>query len=82
MNYPTYDTSWRTSAKGNLWRRVNGVLLLVGKRKSDDRFWARVGNNFINGSFPSEDSAKYAAEHDIAGDELDGNFGDDWVERS
>ena len=61
MNYPTHDTPWATSAKGNIWRRVNGIPLIVGKRK-DGRWWARRGDSFIDGSFPSEESAKAAAE--------------------
>jgi hypothetical protein len=80
MNYPTHDTDWAISAKGNLWRRKDGVLLLVGKRTSDERFWARVGDNFLKGSFPTEESAKLAAENDGAGDELNSDFSDAWME--
>ena len=61
MNYPTHDTDWAISAKGNTWRRINGVALIVGKCK-DGRWWARRGDDFLPSSFPSEESAKAAAE--------------------
>ena len=61
MNYPTHDTEWATSAKGNTWKRINGIGLVVGKRK-DGRWWARRGNEFIKGSFTSKIQAMNAAE--------------------
>jgi hypothetical protein len=68
MNYPTHDTDWATSAKGNTWRRLNGLALTVGKRK-DGRWWARCGNDFIKGSFASKQEAMLAAEYGRDGDE-------------
>lgn len=73
MNYPTHDTDWATSAKGNTWRRINGVALIVGKRK-DGRWWARRGNDFLVGSFPSKDAAKHACEHGTDGDATEPDF--------
>ena len=69
MTYPTHDTNWAISAKDNWWRRCDGVLLSVGTRKSDGRYWARRGNEFLKGSFGSLEAAKYAAEH--VGDDAD-----------
>jgi hypothetical protein len=66
MNYPTHDTSWATSAKGNTWRRLNGILLIVGKRK-DGRWWARRGDNFMKGSFATRTQAMKAAELGLDG---------------
>jgi hypothetical protein len=80
MNYATNDTDWARSAKGNLWRRMSGVLLVVGKRKSDGRFWARVGEDFLKGSFPTEALAKRAAEYGVDGDDPETDFGDEWLE--
>ena len=82
MNYLTHDTDWARSAKGNLWRRMNTVLLVVGKRKSDSRFWVRIGEDFLNGSFPSEAVAKRAAEKGIAEDAPEKDFNDDWLDAS
>ncbi len=61
MNYPTHDTNWAISAKGNTWRRLNGIPLIVGKRK-DGKWWARRGDEFVTGSFETEEQAKNAAE--------------------
>jgi len=61
MNYPTHDTEWATSAKGNTWKRINGIGLVVGKRK-DGRWWARRGDDFNKGSFTSKIEAMNAAE--------------------
>ena len=82
MNYPTNDTVWARSAKGNLWRRMNGVLLVVGKRKSDGQFWVRTGEDFLKGSYPTEAVAKRAAEDNSAGDGPEADLGDDWLEAS
>ena len=64
MTYPTPDTDWALSAKGNWWRRCRGLLLSAGTRKSDGRYWARRGNEFLKGSFNALSAAKYAAEND------------------
>jgi hypothetical protein len=75
MNYPTHDTEWATSAKGNTWKRVNGIGLVVGKRK-DGRWWARRGDEFVKGSFTSKIEAMNAAELGHEG-EADSVFKDD-----
>lgn len=67
MNYSTHDTEWATSAKGNTWRRINGVALIVGQRK-DGKWWARRGDDFIKGSFSSIDAAMHAAEFGGSGE--------------
>ena len=75
MNYPTHDTKWATSAKGNTWKRINGIALIVGKRK-DGKWWARRGDDFIKGSFTSKIEAMNAAELGHEG-EADSIFKDD-----
>ena len=68
MNYPTHDTEWATSSKGNTWKRINGIGLVVGKRK-DGRWWARRGDEFIKGSFTSKIQAMNAAEQGHDGED-------------
>jgi hypothetical protein len=75
MKYPTHDTEWATSAKGNTWKRINGIGLVVGKRK-DGRWWARRGDDFVKGSFTSKIEAMNAAELGLEG-EADSIFKDD-----
>lgn len=60
MSYPTHDTDWATSAKGNHWRRLDGVVLVVGEKKTGG-FWARVGDAFLADTFKSKHEAKVAA---------------------
>ena len=61
MTYPTHDTDWATSAKGNCWRRKNGVVLVAGKRK-DGSNWARLGEDYLPNAFASLKEAKLALE--------------------
>jgi hypothetical protein len=70
MTYPTHDTDWALSVKGNWWRRYDGLLLSAGTRKSDGRYWARRGNEFSKGSFNALSAAKYAAENDGDGEDF------------
>jgi hypothetical protein len=67
MSYSTPDTDWRVSAKGNSWRRFNGVVLIVGRKQTSGAYWARRGDNFLPGNFPSLKAAKLAAESGGAG---------------
>lgn len=69
MNYPTYDTQWANSKKGNWWRRKNGVALIVGERK-DGRFWARRGDNFMQGSYETIADAQRGAETNTPGENI------------
>ena len=78
MKYPTHDTEWATSAKGNTWKRDNGITLIVGKRK-DGRWWARRGDEFVKGSFESKIQAKNAAELGLEGDDRSDNEDDEWL---
>ncbi len=70
MTYPTHDTDWALSVKGNWWRRRDGLLLSAGTRKSDGRYWARRGDEFLNGSFNALSAAKFAAENGCDGEDL------------
>ena len=69
MNYPTHDTQWALSQKGNWWRRENGVALIVGKRK-DGRFWARRGDDFMEGSYGTIAEAQRGAETNTSGENI------------
>jgi hypothetical protein len=80
MSYPTHNTEWARSAKGNLWRRMNGVLLVVGKRKGDGGFWVRIGEDFLKGSFQTETVAKRAAEGAIVDGDSAMDLDHDWLE--
>ena len=68
MNFPSHDTSWTISSKGNHWKRKDGIALVAGKRK-DGRYWVRRGDGFLSGSFASLEDAKRAAETGHSGDE-------------
>ena len=77
MNYPTHDTPWATSAKGNTWRRLNGIALIVGKRK-DGKWWARRGDDYIEGSFDSKIQAMTAVENGHTGHDKPKREDDEW----
>jgi lipocalin len=61
-------TDWAISQKGNQWRRINGKVLVVGKRK-DGKFWAMFDGEFLKGSFATELLAKCAATDKANGDD-------------
>jgi hypothetical protein len=63
MTQSNENTLWAKSYKGNLWRRINGVVLVVGKHKTANTYWARRGESFLPGRFPTESAAKSAAEY-------------------
>lgn len=69
MKYPTYDTTWATSAKGNQWRRLNKKVLVVGQFKDNDFYWAMRDGEFLKGRFESIEDAQFAAERGIEGDD-------------
>ena len=69
MTYPTNDTQWEISRKGNWWRRKGGVALIVGERR-DGRYWARRGNDFMQGSYGTVTEAKRGAESNTPGEEV------------
>ena len=69
MSYPTHDTEWAISSKGNWWRRKNGVALIAGKRK-DGRFWARRGDDFMEGSYGTIAEAQRGAETNTSGENI------------
>ncbi len=69
MKYPTYNTTWATSAKGNQWRRLNKKVLVVGQFKDNDYYWAMRDGEFLKGRFESIQGAQYAAENGIEGDD-------------
>jgi hypothetical protein len=67
--YPTHDTDWKTSSKGNRWRRIDGIVLVVGQFKTNDDYWAMRDGKFLSGRFHSIGHAQYAAEHNLDGDD-------------
>lgn len=67
--YPTHDTDWKTSSKGNHWRRIDGIVLVVGQFKTNDDYWAMRDGKFLSGRFHSIGRAQYAAEHNLDGDD-------------
>ena len=77
MNFPTNDTNWATSAKGNLWKRTNGVICVVGQRKGGG-YWARRGDDFVSGSFSTLSEAKRAAETGHSSGEESNLDDEDW----
>jgi len=64
MDYPKHDTDWATSAKGNQWRRIGGGVLVVGRRRTDGKYWAMRDGEFLKDSYATEDLAKEAAERE------------------
>ena len=60
------DSDWAVSAKGNYWRVLNGIHLVVGKSKSYESYWARVGEEFIDDYFLSLEAAQQAAEAEVS----------------
>ena len=74
--YPTHDTDWKTSSKGNHWRRIDGIVLVVGQFKTSDDYWAMRDCKFLSGRFHSIGHAQYAAEHNLDGDDS-GNYDSD-----
>lgn len=61
--YSDHNTDWATSGKGNEWRRINGIVLVVGRRKNDGKYWAMRGGDFLKESYATEAMAKRAAEN-------------------
>jgi hypothetical protein len=55
------DTDWAESSAGNLWKRSDGRILIVGS-KDGKNYWVRVGEEFIPNKFDSESEAQEAAE--------------------
>jgi hypothetical protein len=75
MHYPTHDTDWAISSKGNYWKRKDGTALVAGQRK-DCRYWARRGGDYLQGFFLSLEEAKSALEDDSSDEDV-GWYDDD-----
>jgi hypothetical protein len=60
------DSDWAVSAKGNYWRVLCGVHLVVGKSKGYESYWARVGEEFLDDYFLSLEAAQRAAEAEVS----------------
>ncbi len=59
--YSDDDTDWALSAKGNYWKRVSGIVLVIGE-KNNGEYWAMYDGDLIKGSFSTELKAKTALE--------------------
>ena len=68
MNYSTRDTEWAVSAKGNSWKRQNGIVMVIGLKKQSGKYWAMRDGNFLKGNFDTKRSAMHAAEFGGEGD--------------
>ncbi len=62
MIYSNRDTEWSSSSRGNDWRRISGLVLVVGRAKSGSHYWAMIDGEFIDGFFDSLDDAMEACE--------------------
>lgn len=65
MTYSTDDTDWEESQAGNQWRRLNGIVLIVGKRKHERHYWASVELKYLDDVFATVAQAKAAAEAEL-----------------
>lgn len=65
MSYPTHDTDWEESQAGNQWRRLNGTVLIAGKKKHATFYWASVDYKYLVGRFETMAEAKAAAEAEL-----------------
>lgn len=61
MNFFEDNTMWAKSAKGNHWKKINGVVLIVGGSDSK-KYWARVDDEFLPDRYESIEEAKNAAQ--------------------
>ncbi|MEY3664228.1 MAG: hypothetical protein RLZZ153_410 [Pseudomonadota bacterium] len=73
MTYPTHDTEWAESQWGNQWRRLNGTVLIAGKKKQAAFYWASVAHKYLAGRFETMAEAKAAAEAELK------RLEDDWL---
>lgn len=62
MIYSNRDTEWASSSKGNDWRRISGLVLVVGRAKGGTHFWAMIDGEFIDGYFDTLADAMEACE--------------------
>jgi hypothetical protein len=56
------NSEWQLSAKGNYWRKLNSVVIVVGQKKDSDEFWALVDGKFLAEKYGSLQEAQAAAE--------------------
>jgi hypothetical protein len=75
--FATHDTPWDRSKKGNLWRRLDGAVLVVGE-KSDGSYWAMRDREFIRGYFETLEAAQHAAERNQPGEDEEPDPDDRW----
>lgn len=62
MIYSNRDTEWSSSSRGNDWRRISGLVLVVGRAKGGTHFWAMIDGEFIDGYFETLADAMEACE--------------------
>ncbi len=59
------DSDWKLSAKGNHWRKLGNVVLVVGCKRGGDEFWVLVDGKFLPDNYDSLPKAKMAAETEV-----------------
>jgi hypothetical protein len=66
MSYSTNDTDWDISSTGRWWRRIDDVVLVVGKthnRYYGDSYWISIDGELQKGvNFPKLADAQKRAE--------------------
>ena len=72
--YPTHDTDWAKSSKGNFWRRFNGKVMVVGT-KDGDYYWAMIDGDFLKEQYLSPEDAQAAADVEVGAKEDDSWWG-------
>ena len=78
MNHTSENINWAISAKGNHWRRIDGIVLVVGQFNTSDDYWAMRDGKFLSGHFNSIGNAQYAAEHNLGSDDNGNSSAYEW----
>ena len=68
MEKSQLDTEWQVSRKGNLWRLLDGSLLIIGENWRG--FWVIKDGNFQSRNFKCQAEAVRAAEGKLLDDEI------------
>jgi len=63
MIYTNRDTEWASSSRGNDWRRISGLVLVVGRAKGGTHYWAMIDGEFLDGYFATAADAMAACEN-------------------
>ena len=79
MSYSSNDTDWDISSTGRWWRRLDGVVLVVGKSHSryyGDSYWISIDGELQKGvNFPKLADAQKRAEGYVKSKNPEYNWG-------